>query len=332
MDARTDLWVTPSGSSSLQATVPFEAIDTAALRRVAGVSRIGLYRGSFLDWGSRRLWVLAPASDAQGLLPAGQLLGADAKLTAARVRAGGWAVLSQALATEHHLRVGDAFTLPSPQPQRMRVAALTTNLGWPPGAIMLSANTYAGAWASSDPSAYEIQTVPGAAVATVRDRVREALGPQSGLRVETAAEREQRHYAAAAQGLSRLTQIRLLVLIAAVLALVGAIGAMIWQRRGLIASLKSDGYSEGVLWRWLLCEAAVMLTAGCLIGAIFGLYAQLLGSHFLATVTGFPIVFDIEAIAAISSLVLVSAIAVAMLALPGIRAVRVPPRTGAPAY
>ena len=81
-------------------------------------------------------------------------------------------------------------------------------------------------------------------------------------------------------------------------------GAMIWQRRELIASLKCHGYDESVLWRWLLCEAAVLLTAGCSIGAIFGLYAQLLGSHFLATVTGFPIVFDIEGFAAISSFAL----------------------------
>jgi putative ABC transport system permease protein len=332
MDSSADLWITPSGKSSLQTTVPFDALNTAALTRVAGVRQVGVYRGSFLDWGERRLWVLAPAGDAEHLLPTGQLLSGDEALASARVRAGGWAVLSRALASEHHLHVGQAFVLPSPRPQRMRVAALTTNLGWPPGAIVLSSSSYARGWASSDPSAYEIQTTPGVPVVAVRNRVRSALRSEPGLAVETAAERERRHYAAAAQGLARLTQIRLLVLIAAVFALVGAIGAMIWQRRGLIASLKSDGYSEGVLWRWLLCEAAVLLTAGCLIGAIFGIYAQLLGSHFLASVTGFPIVFNIEAVAAISSLATVSVIAVAMLAVPGFRAVRVPPRTGSPAY
>ena len=71
------------------------------------------------------------------------------------------------------------------------------------------------------------------AVVTVRNRSAQCLGLRRGLAVETSAEREQRHYAIAAQGLSRLTQIRLLVLIAAVLALVAAIGAMIWQRRDL---------------------------------------------------------------------------------------------------
>ena len=272
--------------------------------------------------------MLAPALDLGHLLSADQLRGGDPRLAAARVQAGGWAVLSQALAAEHHLYVGEAFTLPSPRPRRMRVAALTTNLGWPPGAIVLSSSSYAQAWASGDPSAYEIQTTPGAPVATVRNRVRNTLSAQPGLAVESAAQREQRHYAVTAQGLSRLTQIRLLVLITAGFALVAALAAMIWQRREAVAVLKSEGYGE-LLWRWLLCEAAVLLTAGCLIGAIFGIYAQLLGSHFLAAVTGFPIVFNVEPIAAIASFAMVTIVAIVMLALPGFRAVRVRPRTGA---
>ncbi len=293
-DSSADVWVIPSGRSSIQPTTPFKAVDAAALARLPGVGRLGVYRGSFLNWGDRRLWILAPSSDIGHPVPVGQLISGNPILASERVREGGWAVLSQALAEEHHLRVGQAFTLPSPRPLTLRVAALTTNLGWPPGAIVLSSSSYARAWASSDPSAYQIQTAAGASATAVRTLVRRALASEPGLAVETATEREQRHYAVAAQGLSRLTQIRLLVLIAAMLAVVGAMGAMIWQRRDLIAFIKCHGYEEGVLWRWLLCEAAVLLMAGCSIGAIFGLYAQLLGSHFLATVTGFPIVFSIE--------------------------------------
>jgi|HubBroStandDraft_4_1064222.scaffolds.fasta_scaffold20688_2 putative ABC transport system permease protein len=331
-DSNADIWVIPSGKSSLQPTTPFKAVDIATIARLPGVSQIGVYRGSFLDWGDRRLWVIAPASDVEHPVPADQMISGNPKLASERVRRGGWAVLSQALAVEHHLRVGQAFTLPSPRPLTLRVAALTTNLGWPPGAIILSSNVYARAWASSNPSAYEIQAAAGTSVVTVRNLVRNALKSETGLAVETSTEREQRHYAVAAQALSRLTQIRLLVLIAAMLAVVGAMGAMIWQRRELISSLKCHGYCERVLWRWLLCEAAVLLIAGCSIGAIFGLYAQLLGSHFLASVTGFPIVFNIEGVAAITSFGLVSVIAVAMLAVPGYLVVRVPPRIVSPAY
>ncbi len=332
MDSAADIWVLPGGKTSVQPTTPFTAVNTAALNGLPGVSRVSVFRGSFLNWGDRRLWVLAPASGIEHLVPTSQITSGSPGLASQRIRQGGWAVLSQALAAEHHLHVGQAFTLPSPRPLTLRVAALTTNLGWPPGALMLNAGTYARAWASDDPTAYAIQVTDGAQVATVRNRVRRALAAVPGLAVETSEERDRRRYAIAAQGLSRLTQIRVLVLIAAILAVIGAMGAMIWQRRDLIAFIKCHGYEEAVLWRWLVCEAAVLLTVGCSIGAVFGLYAQLLGSHFLATVTGFPIVFNIEGLAAISSFGLVSVIAVAAVALPGYFVVRVPPNTTSPAY
>jgi predicted lysophospholipase L1 biosynthesis ABC-type transport system permease subunit len=153
-----------------------------------------------------------------------------------------------------------------------------------------------------------------------------------GLSVQTSKKREQLHYAAAAQGLSRLTQIRILILVAAILAVVGAITAMLWSRRDQIAAMKCHGIEEGKLWLSLLFESGVVLAAGCSIGALFGVYGQLLLSHALATVTGFPIVFDIEGVAAITSFALVTVTAVAVLAVPGYLVVRVRPSTLSPAY
>lgn len=329
IDSAADVWVIPTGRTNVQATTPFAAVNTATFTHIAGIRRVNVFRGSFFNWGDRRLWVLAPASGIAHPIPSGQVISGDPTFASERVSAGGWAVLSQALAAEHHLRVGQEFTLPSPRPLTLHVAALTTNLGWPPGALILSSSTYARAWTSNAPTAYTIQTAPGVSAAAVRDRVRQALASAPGLAVETSAERDQRRYTIAAQGLSRLTQIRILVLIAAILAVIGAMGSMIWQRRELIAFIKVQGYEEATLWRWLLCESAVLLTIGCLIGATFGLYAQLLGSRFLATVTGFPIVFGVEGLAAVSSFVLVSFIALAVVALPGYLVVRVPPNTSA---
>ena len=110
-----------------------------------------------------------------------------------RVRRGGWAVLSQALAAEYRLHLGQAFQLPSPRPVRLRVAAISTNLSWPSGAIILSATDYAQAWESSEPSAYEIQARPGTAITALRVELRRALGVGAGLVVETSSERRQRH-------------------------------------------------------------------------------------------------------------------------------------------
>lgn len=273
-----------------------------------------------------------PADQCQATDPAHPDPGRQSVPGGREVREGGWAVISQALATEHHLHIGDAFTLPSPSPVTLRVAALSTNLGWPPGAIVLGSDTYARAWRSGDPSAYEIQIRPGASATTVRHLIQSTLATEPGLVVETSRERGQRHYALIDQGLSRLTQIRLLVLIAAILAVAGALSSMLWQRRDLVAFMKCQGYSRAVLWRWLFCESALMLGAGCFIGSLFGLYGQLLGSRFLASATGFPVSLDIEALLAISSFAVVSTVAVAIVAVPGYLVVRVPPRTVSPAY
>ena len=331
MDSGASLWVVPSGVYSLQTTVPFQAVDVRRLESLPGLRELSLYRGSFLDWGTRRIWVIAPSPSIEHPIPASQLLKGDLGQATARIRSGTWAVLSKSVASEYHLRIGESFQLPSPRPAIFRLAGVSSNLGWPPGTIIMNAVDYEHAWASPDPTAYQIQTTAGTSPSAERLRVARAI-TGLGLSVQTAAEREQRHYAAAAQGLSRLTQIRLLILVAAILAVVGAIGAMIWSRREQIAAMKCHGIQEGKLWRALLCESGVMLAAGCSMGAVFSLYAQVLGSHSLSTVTGFPIVFDIEGIAAITSFGLVIVITLAVLAIPGYLVVRVPPSTVSPAY
>lgn len=332
IDAGADVWVTTNGEAGVLGTTPFRNLDAQALARLPGVAALGSYRGSFLDWGDRRLWILAPPSNTKQPISPAQIVEGNLAVADARVREGGWAVLSQALASEYHLRVGANFVLPAPLPMRLRVAALSTNLGWPPGAIIVNSRDYARAWGSGEPSAYEIQTKPGVSPATVRRLVAQALGPRTGLAVETVGTRQQRHYTLIAQGLARLTEIKLLILIAGALAIAGAMASMIWQRRDLIAFMKVDGYRRGVLWRWLLCESAIMLAAGCLIGALFGLYGQLLISHALATVTGLPISLGVEELIALSSFLLVSTVATAIIAMPGYLAVRVPASTVTPAY
>jgi putative ABC transport system permease protein len=331
IDANAEVWVTPAGVANTFATTPFK-LNPGAFAGVPGVGQIGIYRGGWLNWGKRRLWVLAPPSDASQPIPPSQLRSGQLALADARVSRGGWAVLSQALAEEHHLRIGAAFVLPSPRPIALRVAALSTNLAWPAGAIVMTSQDYARAWGSSDASAYLLQPASGTSPGALRAAIERALGPRSGLVVETRAERERRHYASSRAGLSRLTQIRILLLIAAVLAVAGAIAAMIWQRRERVASIKCEGYSKRVLWRWICWESALLVVAGGVVGAAFGLYGQLIASHYLASVTGFPVVYTTAALPALASLALFSAVAVAVLAVPGYLVARTPPRAASPAY
>jgi putative ABC transport system permease protein len=325
VDSLADIWVTPAGTSNALATTPFTDVASRALTHLPGVRRVDLYRSSFLDWGSRRVWVLAPQQTAAQPISASQLVQGQSAAVAARIRAGGWIVASQALVSENHLHIGQSFILPSPLPTTLRLAAVSTNLGWPPGAIVLGAGDYAHAWASDDPSAYLIKLAPNASPATVAREIARALGPRSGLQVETFAQRERLHYATVSQGLSRLTQIRTLVLIAAVLAMAAAMGAMIWQRRVRLADMKVDGFSRRVLWRALLWESGLLLGAGCSIGAAFGLYGQLLLSRALQVVSGFPVARSIGVPAAVFSFAVVTAVAVVIAAVPGYLAARVRP-------
>jgi putative ABC transport system permease protein len=321
----TDLWVSPAGTSNILGTTAFPSSTVKMLARLPVVRAISVYRGGFLNVGDRRVWVIAPPRDSARPIPPGQLTSGNLALAAARIRQGGWAIVSDAIAHEAHLHIGEPYILPASNPTSFRIAGFSTNGGWPPGAIIINADDYARAWGSSAASALNISLARGVSPAQGRLEVTRALGADSGLAVQTAAERTHQWETTSRQGLSRLTQIATLVLIATVLAMSIAMGTMIWQRRPRLARMKVQGYEHRVLWRALLCESSLLLGAGCLIGAVCGIYGQLLISHALATVTGFPIVFSAGAMVAFANFALVSAVAVAIVALLGYRAAEVPP-------
>jgi putative ABC transport system permease protein len=323
-NSATDVWVSPAGTFNLLVVQPFAATSLERLRALPGVRAVRVYRGGLLDWRERRTWVIAPPGAAKPLIPPSQLIEGDLKQAEARVRAGGWAVLSQALADEHRLRIGDAFTLPTPKPTRFRLAAISTNIGWAPGAIVLSAGDYARAWASAEPSAYDVLLAPGVSQARGASTIRRALGGSSGLTVQTAEQHAAKQRKLTREGLARLSQIATLILAAAVLAMAAAIGAMIWQRRPRLAKLKLEGFSPGDLWATILFESLVLLLVGCATGAIFGLLGQQLLDRALSAVINYPVVRSVALPTALTSLALVTAAALAVLSVPGYLAARVP--------
>jgi putative ABC transport system permease protein len=318
-----DLWVSPPGEANTLGTTAFASSPANKLRSLPGVRSVGVYRGSFLDVGHRRVWVIAPPATATQPLPPRQLTVGDVTQANARLRAGGWAILSEAIASELHVQIGDRFTLPSPQPTTFRVAGLSTNGGWPPGAIVMSSEDYARAWGSSAASALMIDIAAGASALRVKAEVGRALGSGSGLAVQTAGEREHVWTTISHHGLARLTEIARLVLGAAIIAMAGVIASMIWQRRDRIANIRRQGFTRAEGWRILLVESLMLLFTGCSIGAVFGLYGQLLLSHALTSVTDFPLVVALGPLIALTSVAIVSASALAIVAVPGYFAARV---------
>jgi putative ABC transport system permease protein len=324
-NAFTGAWVSPPGAYNLLRTAPFTPTQQATLEALPGVRAVRVYRGGLLDWGERKVWAIAPPSEAVPLLPPSQILEGSTAQATARVRAGGWLVLSQALASEHHLRIGSRVTLPTPIPTSFRVAALSTNIGWAPGAIIMSAAGYAQAWGSSDASAYNVLLDPHVGISSLSAEVTRALGPSSGLSVQSAQAHADEQNALSRQGLQRLSQIATLILLVAVLAMAAAIGNMVWQRRPRLAKLKLEGFPRAELWRTILLESVLLLAVGCLTGAVFGLYGQQLLDRALANVINFPVVYSVAVLSAILSLAIVTVAALLIIAIPGYLAAGVPP-------
>jgi putative ABC transport system permease protein len=326
-NAFTDLWVSPAGSYNLLKTAPFAPVEQTKLERLPGVRAVRIYRSGLLDYGERRLLVIAPPRQATPLLPTDQLLQGNPRQATERVASGGWLVVSRAVAEEHHLHIGQAFTLPTPNPTSFRVAALSTNIGWAPGAIVMNASDYARAWGSTDASAYNVLLAPGTPVMQGAHEVERALGggnTDTGLAVQTAARHTAQQSALSHEALARLTQIATLIPIVAVLAMAAAMGAMVWQRRPRLAKLKLEGLPRVELWHTILLESLLLLGVGCSTGALFGLYGQQLADRALAHVINFPVVYSVTLLTALSSVSLVAAAALAILAVPGYLAASVP--------
>ena len=129
-----------------------------------------------------------------------------------------------------------------------------------------------------------------------------------------------------ALGPRSLSQISTLLLIAAALAVASSLSAAIWQRRARLASLKMQGFDYRQLWRSLLLESAIVLSVGCAIGALLGVYGHALASRWLKLTTGFPAPFSLGVPQVLLTFMFVAGIALAVVALPGFLASQIPPR------
>ena len=320
-----DIWVTTG--DNVFTTDSFRAGGAvAAIAQAPGVASVRIYQGSLLDIGRRRMWIRARPPTDSSMLQSSQMLQGNFTYATTLLRRGGWAAISNNFATEHRLKIGGPLTLPTPSGMaHLRVAAITTNTGWPAGAITLSTADYSRYWQTSDPAALEINLKPHITPIEGRRAVQRALGYRPGLWVQTRAAREAQFKSNARQALRSLGEISTLLLLAASLAIAFALSAAIWQRRNLLASLKTDGYNSKQLWRSLLLESAIVLGIGCLDGAVLGVYGHALATRWLKLTTGFPAPFTFGEAQILITLALVAGISLAVIALPGFSVARVSP-------
>jgi putative ABC transport system permease protein len=323
-ESTADIWVTTGDNVFNTDNFRSDGIP-ADIARAPGIASVRVYRGGLLDVGERRIWVHAkPASD-PALFASSQMLKGNYATATRLIRSGGWAAVSSEFASEHHLHVGSYFLLPTPSgAARLGLAAITTNSGWPAGAITLTSADYSKLWDTTDAAAFEVSLKPGISLAAGKRAVLAALGPSSGLSVQTFREREVQTDRSARQGLSSLGAISTLILITGALAVAASLGATIWQRRSRLAAMKTWGYDYLQLWRSILLESVILLVVGCVEGAILGLYGHALADRWLRLTTDFPAPFAISGSQVFLTLLLIVGIAMAVVAIPGFSAAQVP--------
>jgi putative ABC transport system permease protein len=295
---------------------------------VPGVASIERFHGAFLTVGRRRVWVLArPPGGARDVLASQTLGGQRVAVKTERLLAeGGWIAISRQIASEHHVGVGGKLSLPAPRGMRTyRVAALTTNLAWSPGVVFIGSADFQQAWGTSAPSALAVHLSPGINAQRTRAEIVRALGPSSGLEVSSAAQREQNIDRLTGEGLSQLALVSSLLVLTAIIALAAALTSSIQQRRSALAGLRLAGAPPARLRRILLLEASLILAAGCITGALAGIYGQFVMDAYLRHVTGFPVSSAGGTIRAIEIVALVLFAALAIVAVPGWLASRVSP-------
>jgi putative ABC transport system permease protein len=319
-----DIWVVNPGYTP-ETTSFLPDGYTSRIARVPGISHIHILQSEFMNVTNRRVVIVArPPGTGQALLNS-QIVTGNASYARARLQRGGWVAVSKPIAEEQHSSIGNTIKLPPPTgTATYKLAALTTNFGWPGGAILMNTADYSRRWATNAPSALAIDLDSGTDATRARESIKAVLGPHSGLEVITAATWRERFDSLAGEGLGQLGDIADLLVLAAVLAMAAALGSSIWQRRVSLAELRLDGAPKRRLRLILLVESIIMLGAGCLVGAIGGVYGQFVIDDYLEHVTDFPVARIAAATRPIEMLLLVIVAVLALMLAPRWFAARAP--------
>jgi putative ABC transport system permease protein len=299
------------------------------IAHIPGVTRIHVLQSEFMNMTNRRIVIVARPPGTGGEVLRTQIVAGSSSTARERLREGGWVAVSKQIAEEQHAHIGGTLELPTPTgTSSFRLAALTTNFGWPGGAVLMSTADYGRRWATRVPSALAVDFTPGTNIARAQHAVAASLGANSGLEAITGATWSERFDTLASEGLGQLGDISTLLVLAAILAMAAALGSSIWQRRVSLAELLLDGAPRRRLRRVLLAESMLMLSAGCLAGAIVGVYGQFVIDSYLKHITGFPVASIATVARPIEMFALVIAAVLMLVSLLGWRASRVRPALG----
>jgi ABC-type antimicrobial peptide transport system permease subunit len=198
--------------------------------------------------------------------------------------------VSQTIAREKHLHLGERFSLPTPSGYAsFRLAATTANYGWLSGAIVMNGAEHARLWGSYSATQLAVTLAPGASIPGTKTLIEQALPPGAALAVKSSGERQSEVSAVLGSTLSRLNEITIVVLITTIASVIALMMSAVWQGRARFNSLISIGMGATQFAQLIFYETGITLLAGCMIGVLAGLLGQDLIDGWLARTTGSPV-------------------------------------------
>ena len=304
-----DLWVKPGGPENVYTTQRFAYLKTKkSLEALPSVSAVLPWRDAFLDLPNRRVWVLGVPPEVPNQIAPSQLIGGSLEHADRLLRAGGWVAMSQPIAREMHLHIGDSFALPTPSGfRRLRLAATIANYGWLPGAIVMNAEDQARFWRDSAATELGVSLLPGALASREKAAIERAITGET-LSVQTVGERRAEVSSVLGSTLSRLNDTTLVVLIVTIASVIALMLAAIWQRRARLNSLTAIGMSPLQFARLVSYESGLVLLSGCVIGTVSGLLGQYLIDGWLHETTGASVEYSPAWLAGARTFLLIAAI------------------------
>jgi putative ABC transport system permease protein len=261
-----DLYIAPPGIADGDRSETFSQAALAVLRDTPGVAAVSTYRAMTVDLDSRPVTLiavdLAPAAQAGYHLIAGD------PAAAWRVFQTGAAVLiSEPLAYRRHLRVGDRLNLPTDAgPRPFTIAGIFLDYGSEHGRILLHRSAYERDWRDPAVGSTAVFAAPNENLATLRERLRERLGPIQPLLIRSNRDIQRLTLEIFDRTFTITNVLRLLAILVAVVGVLSALLALHLERAREFAVLRATGMTTGEV------GGLVSLQTG-LMGAAAGLLA-----------------------------------------------------------
>ncbi|NUP49747.1 MAG: FtsX-like permease family protein [Catenulispora sp.] len=238
----------------------------------------------------------------------------------------GTAALSNEMAADKHLKVGDPITVTSPTgPVTARVALIyqvATGHGVDWYDVLLPRPEFLAAFKPDGDTQIRILAAPGVSLTDSRTAVDSVVTQYSFLHTGSLAEKKESLAGSADATLSLFTAMLGLAVVIAVLGIANTLSLSVVERTRESALLRALGLSRGQMRRMLSVEAMLMSAVGALMGVTLGVGVAWALEELIGNVEG-GAVLSVPIVTLVGYVALASVAGLLAAALPGRRAASV---------